>query len=97
MQLGAFSVSLAVKDIKGPCLFAGDGAVTYKNIIQNNMSQAAVFAPESQNMIRASSVAAISLKRFEKGDTDNVDTFVPYCFIMISASIFISHYLLIFI
>ncbi len=67
-----------IDGIKGPCLFAGDGAITYKKNIQKLMSDSAVFASEGRNMIRASSVAAISLEKFKNGDTDDVSAFVPF-------------------
>ncbi|MBW1746189.1 MAG: tRNA (adenosine(37)-N6)-threonylcarbamoyltransferase complex dimerization subunit type 1 TsaB [Deltaproteobacteria bacterium] len=59
----AISPVQAVCDINEPCLFVGDGAKIY---------------PSYQNTIRASTVAHISMDRFETNDTDDNSLFVPH-------------------
>ncbi|RZB29663.1 MAG: tRNA threonylcarbamoyladenosine biosynthesis protein TsaB [Desulfobacteraceae bacterium Eth-SRB1] len=67
----------AVCDINEPCIFAGDGALIYKKIITDIMGDKAYFALPCQNIIRASTVACISMDRFEKNDFDDIGMFVP--------------------
>ncbi|MGD9281552.1 MAG: tRNA (adenosine(37)-N6)-threonylcarbamoyltransferase complex dimerization subunit type 1 TsaB, partial [Desulfobacterales bacterium] len=61
-----------VEDIKSPCVFIGTGARLYRQDIVAATKGLAHFVPEGQNMIRASSVAFLSMPRFEANDTDEV-------------------------
>ncbi len=65
-------------DIDEACVFAGDGALLYKDTITEKLGSLADFAPQGQHTLRASTVAFLSLERFKKGDTDDVNTFVPH-------------------
>ncbi len=67
----------AVCDINEPCLFVGDGAKIYQNKIKDEIGDLAYFAPPYQNTIRASTVAHISMDRFETNDTDDNILFAP--------------------
>jgi tRNA threonylcarbamoyladenosine biosynthesis protein TsaB len=67
----------AIKNISEPCIFVGDGAALYRELIENTLKKNALFAPEFFNIIRASAVAFFSLSRFEKNDTDDIASFVP--------------------
>lgn len=67
----------AVFDINEPCIFLGSGALLYQQTIIDKMGALAHFATSFQNTIRASTVAHLSMERFEKNDTDDVSTFVP--------------------
>lgn len=67
----------AVCDINEPCLFVGDGAEIYQNKIKDEIGDLAYFAPPYQNTIRASTVAHISMDRFETNDTDDNILFAP--------------------
>ncbi len=67
----------AVSDIREQCIFVGDGASAYQDIIRDKLGAFAHFAPVCQNKIRASTVADISMDRFENDDTDDVSSFVP--------------------
>jgi tRNA threonylcarbamoyladenosine biosynthesis protein TsaB len=71
---------VAVQNIKEPCVFIGSGAQVYRQNIIKALGDLAHFAPHSQNIIRASSVAFLSLKRFETSDTDELASLVP-CYI----------------
>lgn len=67
----------AIKDIDEPCLFVGDGAVAYAELIKSNLGQLAVFADFSGNIIRASVVGHIAIERFKNKDTDNPGLLKP--------------------
>lgn len=58
-------------------LFVGDGALVYKSLIEKILGRNAIFPRSSKNIITASSVAFLSLKRFMQNDTDDIVTFVP--------------------
>ncbi len=70
----------AVSDIKEPTLFVGNGAIIYRNIIQDQVGKFAHFARMSDNIVKAASVALLSMDRFNKGTTDDISTFIP-CYI----------------
>lgn len=67
-----------VEDIKSPCVFIGSGARLYRQNIIAALGSLAHFVPDGQNMIRASSVAFLSMPRFEAHDTDEVAGLVPH-------------------
>jgi tRNA threonylcarbamoyladenosine biosynthesis protein TsaB len=73
-----FPPEKAVFDLNETCLFIGDGALLYQKMISNKMGKFAFFASSFQNIIRASTVASLSINRFKKGDTDDVGQFVPH-------------------
>ncbi|MBT4365543.1 MAG: tRNA (adenosine(37)-N6)-threonylcarbamoyltransferase complex dimerization subunit type 1 TsaB [Desulfobacterales bacterium] len=68
----------ALNHIKGSCIFVGDGALIYNEIISEIMGERAHFALPSHNLIRAASVARLGLDRFKNNDIDDLNTFVPY-------------------
>jgi len=49
--------------IKEPCVLIGDGALLYRQRIQERLAPLARFAPEADHQIRAATVARIGLKR----------------------------------
>jgi len=67
----------AVSDIDEQCIFAGNGAEVYKDLISDILGQKAFFAPAHTNIVRASDIAMTALPRFKNGDYDNVAAFVP--------------------
>ncbi|MEE8431476.1 MAG: tRNA (adenosine(37)-N6)-threonylcarbamoyltransferase complex dimerization subunit type 1 TsaB [Candidatus Desulfatibia sp.] len=67
----------AVRDINEPSLLVGNGARLYQDTLAETMGGMAFFAWPCQNTIRASTVAWLSMSRFEKTETDDVATFVP--------------------
>lgn len=72
------SPSEAIGNIDEVCLFVGDGALLHKEAIASRLGSLARFVPPSQNIIRASTLADLSLDRFIKGDGDDVDSFGPH-------------------
>jgi tRNA threonylcarbamoyladenosine biosynthesis protein TsaB len=68
---------LAISGLNTPSLFVGNGAMLYQALIQNHLGDAAVFAQNCQNTLRASTVAWISMKRFAIGDVDDIYHFSP--------------------
>lgn len=68
----------AVEDISEPCLFVGNGAFLHKTILWEKLGKSASFAPVTQNSIRASTVAYLSMAKFETDDTDDIGEFQPY-------------------
>ena len=71
-------VEKAIEGIDEPCLFVGDGARLYRDAILGTLGGNAHFAPASQQTLRASTVAFLSMEKFIRQETDRVDTFVPY-------------------
>ena len=67
-----------VADIKSPCLFIGTGAQLYRQRIVAAAGILAHFVAEDQNAIKASSVALLSMPRFEDNDTDEIGDLVPH-------------------
>ena len=73
----AVSPGDALDEINEPCIFVGSGAVLYRKAIKDKLGENANFAQAYENIIRASTVALLSMDRFENDDTDDVETFVP--------------------
>ena len=73
----AVSPGDALDEINEPCIFVGSGAVLYRKVIKDKLGEYAYFAQAYENTIRASTVASLSMDRFEKGDTEDAETFVP--------------------
>jgi tRNA threonylcarbamoyladenosine biosynthesis protein TsaB len=68
----------AIQKIKEPCVFIGSGAQLYRKRISKVLGDLAHFAPQSQNIIRASSVAFLSMERFKTHDTVTAADLVPH-------------------
>jgi len=68
----------AVDDLNETCLFVGNGALLYKEMILEKMGEFASFAPMIQNTIRASTLAYFSMAKFENNDTDDIEKILPY-------------------
>jgi tRNA threonylcarbamoyladenosine biosynthesis protein TsaB len=68
---------IAITGVDTPALFAGNGAQLYEALIRDRLGDGARFALDCQNTLRASTVAWISMKRFENGDVDDIYTFEP--------------------
>lgn len=71
------SPEMAISGVNTPALFAGNGALLYQTLIRNRLGDCARFALNCQNTLRASTVAWISMKRFEIGDVDDIFRFEP--------------------
>jgi len=72
-----FPPEKAVHDLDEPCLFVGNGSLLYQHVILDKLGNWAYFAPSYQNTIRASTVAYMSLERFENKDFDDVEVLAP--------------------
>ncbi|RPH53047.1 MAG: tRNA (adenosine(37)-N6)-threonylcarbamoyltransferase complex dimerization subunit type 1 TsaB [Desulfobacteraceae bacterium] len=68
----------AIEGIKEPCLFTGDGALAYGNIIKDRIGDYAVFLPGAFNIIKASTVAFMGMKKFQDNDIEDAGMFVPF-------------------
>jgi tRNA threonylcarbamoyladenosine biosynthesis protein TsaB len=68
----------AVDDLNESCLFVGNGALLYKEMILEKMGELASFAPLIKNTIRASTMAYLSMAKFENNDTDDIEKILPY-------------------
>jgi tRNA threonylcarbamoyladenosine biosynthesis protein TsaB len=68
----------AVDDLNESCLFVGNGALLYKEMILEKMGEFAYFAPMIQNTIRASTIAYLGMTKFENNDTDEIEKILPY-------------------
>jgi tRNA A37 threonylcarbamoyladenosine modification protein TsaB len=64
--------------IEGLCLFVGDGARLYKNLIKDILGSRARFAAPYLNTLRASVVAHVGLKQIKEGQIVNVARLAPY-------------------
>jgi tRNA threonylcarbamoyladenosine biosynthesis protein TsaB len=73
----AVSPEDVLDEINEPCIFVGSGAVLYRKTIKAKLGEYAYFAQTYESTIRASTVASLSMDRFENDDTDDVETFVP--------------------
>jgi tRNA threonylcarbamoyladenosine biosynthesis protein TsaB len=63
--------------VKGPCIFIGEGATRYKEIITSLLGNLSTFAPSFQNYINARTIAYLSLQRFNKNDPDTIAALNP--------------------
>ncbi len=71
------SLEHAIAGLKTPVLFAGNGAQLYRALLREHLGDGARFARNCQNTLRASTVAWLSMKRFETGDVDDIYRFKP--------------------
>ena len=63
--------------VNAPSVFIGSGAVCYRRRILNTIGDLAYFAPIGQHVIRASTVALLSVPRFCQSRVENLTTFTP--------------------
>ncbi len=75
---GVLPPAEAVSDINEPSLFIGNGAQLYRDIIVQMVGEQACFARPWQHTIRATTVAQLSIGKFESKETDDVAVFVPH-------------------
>jgi tRNA threonylcarbamoyladenosine biosynthesis protein TsaB len=66
-----------VREIMEPCVFIGSGAQLYQKKIQEALGDKAYFVADDQNIIRASTIALLSLNRFKINDTVRVTDLIP--------------------
>lgn len=67
-----------LKGITEPSVFVGSGSLLYRADINREMRDFAHFAPASNNIIRAATIAHLSRKRFKDGETDDIASLVPH-------------------
>lgn len=67
----------AIATIREPCLFVGDGAVKYREMLADKLGPLAGFALPYQHVIRASIISYLSQSRFEGNQTDDVASLAP--------------------
>jgi len=67
-----------VGEIREPCLFVGNGATLYHELISAGLGKSAFFAGQNEDIIQASAVARLSLPRFKRRDTDDVHRLAPH-------------------
>ena len=63
--------------IAGRCLFTGDGAMLYRDLLKDLFGDSALFAPPTLNYIRAHTAAVVALPRFSKFQNDQLASLVP--------------------
>lgn len=66
-----------VREIREPCLFVGNGATLYQELISAELGKTALFADKNQHSIQASTVARLSLQRLSRRESDDVALLVP--------------------
>ncbi len=64
-------------EIDGPTLFVGDGTAKYGELIRERLGGCAILAPPESSLVRASVVARMAQRKYEKGDVLDADTFTP--------------------
>lgn len=67
----------AVSGIDGCCVFVGDGALLYRDLISQTLGDSALFAPPGFHTLRASMIAFLAKPRLEKGDSECLSAFTP--------------------
>ena len=76
MDLGEL-LSLIQKNYNEKIIFLGDGVPVFKDEITRALGGAAAFAPANLNRQKASSVALLGGKMYERGEYISADDFVP--------------------
>ena len=74
---GVLPLENAIQDIHEASIFVGNGTHLYRKAVLDMMGGAAFFAPMPQNTIKASTVAFLSLNKFQNKDTDDIQRFIP--------------------
>jgi len=67
-----------LKQVHDPCLFVGDGTVSYGELIREILGDLAYLAPIYLNRVRASVVGYIGIKQILDGQTADVEQLVPH-------------------
>jgi tRNA threonylcarbamoyladenosine biosynthesis protein TsaB len=78
MAARATAPKAALEIIKEPCVFIGNGAQLYRKQIITELGYFAHFVPTGQDILRASSIAFLSMERFNAKDTDEVAGLLPH-------------------
>lgn len=74
----AININTLLEEIKGQkVIFVGDGAVSYKDIIEEKMGEDAIFSPHCTNTTRGANVCQAALKKLDMGISDDPYTLNP--------------------
>lgn len=68
----------AFENIQEPCVFIGNGAQLYRKKIITELGHFAHFVAKEKDVLRASSIAYLSMERFNTKDTDDVTSLIPH-------------------
>jgi tRNA threonylcarbamoyladenosine biosynthesis protein TsaB len=68
----------AFENIKEPCVFIGNGAQLYRKQITTELGYFAHFVPKDKDILRASSIAFLSMERFNAKDTEEIASLIPH-------------------
>ena len=71
------SIEEALDGIHETCLFVGDGASRYREPIGVRLGPLALFPAPGQDIVRASSVAALAQLQFARKEIEDLDRLVP--------------------
>lgn len=74
----ATAPKVACEHIQEPCLFIGNGARLYRRQIAGELGYFAHFVSRDRDILKASSIAFLSLERFKAEDTDEVAGLIPH-------------------
>jgi tRNA threonylcarbamoyladenosine biosynthesis protein TsaB len=66
-----------VRGIDEPCIFVGNGALLYQELISAELGELAIFADDARHIIRASTIARLSLSRIKPISIEDVKLLVP--------------------
>jgi tRNA threonylcarbamoyladenosine biosynthesis protein TsaB len=67
-----------LKQIQHACLFVGDGALVYGELIRETLGSLAYFAPPYLNTVRASVVAYMGMRKILDGQIADIARLVPH-------------------
>lgn len=74
----AININTLLEEIKGQkVIFVGDGALSYKDIIEETMGDDAIFSPHSTNTTRGANVCQVAFKKLDMGLSDDPYTLNP--------------------
>jgi tRNA threonylcarbamoyladenosine biosynthesis protein TsaB len=74
---GVMPIERFLEGLGGACLFAGDGALHYRDRIEAALGDRAAFAPPHRMLPSAEEVAWLGLRRFARGESDDPATLEP--------------------
>jgi len=77
MEERATTPAECIDAIDGEALFLGDGLIEHAGFIRERLQGLARFAPPNRQWVRASSVALLGLKRYDRGERLDVTRFTP--------------------
>jgi len=71
-------LALKLKKFEQPVTLLGDGALAYREIIEEHLGGAALFAPGGLCLPRGASIASLGLSRFNAGQGGNYSSLRPF-------------------